>query len=169
MRCETESLCSVDSYFRIIFFFFFSIPCSLKTWGNMALHRFCFFIICELWILGNDSGVIFCCLLHSFEFRVIILLDWLPSKARKPSLNCYLTCSCKNKWIHAFPKVLVRKWMQQSAEILTPLADSTFPGNNYYTTCTSFLYIYPRPCLFNIIYKQNFKLQWNSEYRLNKR
>lgn len=131
----------------LFFFFFFLIPCSLKTWGNMALHRFCFFIICELWILGNDSGVIFCCLLHSFEFRVIILLDWLPSKARKPSLNCYLTCSCKNKWIHAFPKVLVRKWMQQSAEILTPLADSTFPGNNYYTTCTSFLYIYPRPCL----------------------
>lgn len=34
--------------------------------------------------------MVFYCLLQGFEFRVILLLNWLPTKASEPSLHCYL-------------------------------------------------------------------------------
>lgn len=47
----------------------------------MALHKSLFLIIWEFPVfLGKDSVVIYCCLFYCLEFKVIILLDWLPTK-----------------------------------------------------------------------------------------
>lgn len=41
-----------------------------------------------------------------FEFRGILLLDWLHLKAREPRLSCYLV---GGRCIHAFSKALSAK------------------------------------------------------------
>lgn len=51
------------------------------------------FFICKFpWHLGNYK-VVSSCLFYSLEFRVILLIDWLPFKPREPNLPCYLTHS----------------------------------------------------------------------------
>lgn len=53
-----------------------------------------FFYLSELGIsriLGRNSKVGLRYLLHGLKFRVFHVLDWLPIKAREPSLPSYLT------------------------------------------------------------------------------
>lgn len=45
-------------------------------------------------LFGKYSGVVSYCFLCSLEFIVFHLFNWLPPKAREPSLCCYLTSSC---------------------------------------------------------------------------
>lgn len=40
-----------------------------------------------------EHAVISYCLLSGFEFRIFLLLYWLPTKTRKQNLSCYLTYS----------------------------------------------------------------------------
>lgn len=86
----------------------------------MTLHRFNLFIICGLPFLFGDSGVFSQYLLCILEFRISLLLDYMPPKAKEPCLPCYLTYSWwvrKKRWIHAFPEDIcmnVWKWMQQT-------------------------------------------------------
>lgn len=72
-------------------FVYFLNNMSLKTEVMMVLHNFLLLIICNLtWKFCEDSGVVSHQFLPDFEFKVI-LLDWLPAKAREASLPCYLS------------------------------------------------------------------------------
>lgn len=47
------------------------------------------------------------CVIVNSTIRVLVLLDWLSTTARVPSLICYLTDSwpeVEEEWIHTFPK-----------------------------------------------------------------
>lgn len=76
----------------------------------MSLQRLLFFIIWEMrCIFGKYHGMVPCCRLHGFELRILLILDWLQSKARE---SCYLTW--KKKRLHIpFLIISVRKWLQQ--------------------------------------------------------
>lgn len=79
------------------------IPCSFRSYAIIALHRF--------WEREwNDFP------LHSSQFSVVFLLDWLLFEARELSLPCYST----HNWIEK------RKWKW----ILTILADFTSRADN---------------------------------------
>lgn len=54
--------------------------------------------------LEKDREVYSCCSLHHFVF--VVLLDWLVSKARNPSLTRYLTRIKKNEFM-PFSKIIV--------------------------------------------------------------
>lgn len=61
----------------------------------------------------------------SLEFRAVLLLDWLPTMAKEPSLYCYLRE--EKRWIHTFlygicPKVNA----PNSARIWTQLTNFSF-------------------------------------------
>lgn len=80
----------------------------------MVLHSFLFFIICEFSLfLQKDSRVTSSCHLYSLEFRVLLIFDALTSKAKEPSLSCYLTHSSpamkEKRQIHAFTKGISMK------------------------------------------------------------
>lgn len=68
---------------------------------NQDSHSLIFFDIHEL---GENSGVVSRCLLRDFEFKVFLLLDWLPPKVIELSLLYYLIHSCEKKLIQAFHK-----------------------------------------------------------------
>lgn len=56
--------------------------------GHDHLHRFLFIIIFELpWRLGKDNGVVHRLLLHEFEFRKVLLKEWLPSNTGNPKFE----------------------------------------------------------------------------------
>lgn len=68
----------------------------------------------------------------SFEFRVILLPDWLTTTERER-----LTWVIGKKWIHRFPKIFVWKWMQQLRPEFEPrVSITTFCTDNRYTTST---------------------------------
>lgn len=90
----------------------------------MALHKV--FIVCDLlWFIGKDSGVVSRYFLRSFEFRITLLLNWVPPKAREANLLCYLS---RNWGRRDFPKVVIAK---VNTRIWTLLADSTFLAVNH--------------------------------------
>lgn len=103
------------------------------------------------YILGKDIGVASCSLLHSFEFRVIIL-DWLPPKAREPKLLCYLTHSwVERKWIHVFHMLMIMVLAVQMHRTLSYRTDYYYHLNEQ---------------IFNIIsnvkmWSLSFHLYWN--------
>lgn len=71
------------------------------------------------WLTSHDflrkTVVWFPVALHSFKYRVFLLLNWLILKAREPSLPCYLTSSRKEKKrIHVFYKGIVKKYTQKT-------------------------------------------------------
>lgn len=78
-------LSDYESMYAFMAFVFFLIMC-FENQGDHESLRIPIFIRCELkWNLGNDTGVISCCIFQ--------LLNLLAPKARESSLNCYLTYS----------------------------------------------------------------------------
>lgn len=79
------------------------MPCPFRmrqTWHSQISFLYYMRITMTSW---ESNGVISHCILHGFEFRVV-LLDWLLPKAWESSLLCYLTLISKEKnWIHTFP------------------------------------------------------------------
>lgn len=76
-------------HFIIVFFSggggasFFLIPRPIRMQADvtLTLNKFFFFIIFEMTCsLGEYSGIVSRCLLNRLEFRVFILLDWLPPR-----------------------------------------------------------------------------------------
>lgn len=64
----------------------------------MVLQRFVFFVVSELpSLLGKDSAVVSHCFLYNSEFKAFLHLDWLPSKAREPTIFFYLIHSLKRE------------------------------------------------------------------------
>lgn len=50
----------------------------------------------------KDNAVVIHGLFYVFEFRIFLLLNWLPPKFGELCLFCYLSYSQKKWWIHAF-------------------------------------------------------------------
>lgn len=65
----------------------------------VSLHSFFFFNIYKLWIattfFGKGRLMVPCCLLYSFEFKLVFFLNPLPSKTREPILPYYFTLIAK--------------------------------------------------------------------------
>lgn len=87
------------------------IKCSVTTsvyWRPwFTADSFCFSLLSVNWheFLGKDSHWFF----HGLVFA-FLLLDYIPPKAREPSLPCNLTQSWwEKKWIHPFPKSICTK------------------------------------------------------------
>lgn len=77
----------------------FLMSCPFGTWPIMALQPSLIYYD----NLEKDGRVVSRCLLHSFEYSVVILLNCLLPKAKELSLRCYLIRGWKgDKWIHAF-------------------------------------------------------------------
>lgn len=77
--------------------------------------------------------VVSCFFLHSYEFRVFLLLDWMPPKYREPILPYYLPYSRgENWWLYDLPKGMCAK-VNITHSPLISAQNSTFHTNN----CTS--------------------------------
>lgn len=66
----------------------------------MALHWLLSFSIYEF--LGKDSEVFSRCILKSFEFSIVLLIDWLPPKfiqPKSPSLLEHSYVSLGRSWL----------------------------------------------------------------------
>lgn len=75
----------------------------------MTIHIFFSFNICNLSIAMNVlRKMASCCLRHTFELEVVVMLDWLPPKAKQPILRCYFSHSLQKSCIQAFCSTLVR-------------------------------------------------------------
>lgn len=76
--------------------------------------------------------------LTGIELWFVFFLDWLPAKARNPSLSRYLTHSIRgeNRWTHAFPKSICAK-VTITIGIRNGFADYSFRIHKCYTIRTS--------------------------------
>lgn len=73
--------------------------------------------------------MISCCLLYGFELKVVLLIGWLPSKA-KPSLLCYLTGSDweeRRNGFKPFPRSLVQNEQNRLEGTLLSVRRCTHP------------------------------------------
>lgn len=129
-----------------------------RTWAIMALNKFNFFIISERqWFIGKDSEKVSCYVHHSFKLRIFIFIDWLPPKARKLSLFCYLNhIEWEKKWNLVFPKDISLKWTQQTRlevelELSMQVSLSTLITMTFHTHPATRIPIY-HPCyyLYNV-------------------
>lgn len=78
---------------------------SFADMNHLGSPQIPFFIIYELPGFLEEFPIAF----SIFEFRVVLLLDWLPSKPRELSLSFYLINSWKEKkWIQVFPQGTVK-------------------------------------------------------------
>lgn len=75
---------------------------------------------------------------YSFEF-IVVLLDWIPTMAREPSLHNHLSHNWRRekKWTHTSPKEICKKL--NIAENWTWLSDFSLWIANHYTIRTCFL------------------------------
>lgn len=110
-------------------------PCKLPK----LLGDECFYQVTISRKIANQGWRVTFCILDStqtgFEFHVVFLLDWLPTKATEPSLLCYLTHSW---WGKCFFKVIcVNRNITKSARIQTRLTDFSSWLTNSYATGTS--------------------------------
>ena len=76
---------------------------------------------------------------HRFEFRVFLLLDWLPHQGwRSQSALLFTHRWRENNWIHTFPKGISAMWNAVGPfRIWTRIAVSNPYNGNHYTTGTS--------------------------------
>lgn len=102
----------------------------------MDLYRI---LICELTYL---SGVTTRFALHDFEFRIVILLNWLPPKARNPRLSYYLTQTRGRKIFYFSKSIVCENEWNRLARIWTRLSHSIFCGDHRHTTHKSHNYYY---------------------------
>lgn len=79
----------------MVIFFFNHVPSEHSHLCSPQLPFI--FNIYKLWItmtvLGKDNTIVTHCLLHNFEF-IVVLLDWLLDKARKPNLSPIFVFFC---------------------------------------------------------------------------
>lgn len=133
------SLLSKPKYFLYTlsdFIAYFFLAMSLQDIGSNGFQQIPFLIIHEFpWLLGKDGGMLYHCLLRVFGLRVLVL-KWLPPKARDHSRLCYLTNKQEQKkWIHALSKEICMKVnTTDSSKIWTLLSNSTFHANKWYAT-----------------------------------
>lgn len=108
---------------------------SLQDMGDNCSPQF---IICKLqWLLGKDTKVVSCCLLHSFGFKIVLIVDWLLHKTEEPCLPYNFIHNCEwKKSIHAFPKCISTNInATDSDRTWTWLPGSTFCTNNSCCLC----------------------------------
>lgn len=86
-----------------------------RMYAIMAIHSFCFVIICELPILlGKDN-----CFIHRLKFSVFLSFKWLPSKARQPNRTRSLKQLLdENVLINALPNSICSKVKQRSELVI---------------------------------------------------
>lgn len=70
------------------------------------------------------------------EFRILFLLDWLPSKARDPHLFFYLTHCWETDGFLPFPRAFVQKWIQQAKLELEPVLPVSLSRSVTVILCT---------------------------------
>lgn len=110
-RCSWHRLIAGDSFAywdrspRISFLMqlyakriYFLMPCPSRMEAIMTCYGFLYFIIYELpdrekalYCLAKYIGNVSHGVLHGFEFRMCVLLDWQLPKARYSIMPCYLT------------------------------------------------------------------------------
>lgn len=105
---------------------FMAITCTLLAWiSNFLVNSDAF--------LGNIEVVS-----SGFESRIVLLIDWLPSKATKSSLPCYLTY---NGWVGEKMDSCISQGHEseckQTWQEFEWLANSVFHADNYYITYSS--------------------------------
>lgn len=122
----------------MLFVFYFGAARSRRSWASTASAFL--FSVELLWILGKDSEVVSCCLLHGLKFRVFLFLEWMLREARETSLLGYLTHSWREKWWSMLfaQRVFARKWMQQTRVE----SDILFRSYIRYTICTCFFFFF---------------------------
>lgn len=60
-----------------------------------------------------ESRILWTCYPHAKTvLNSVVLLDLLPTMAKEPCLLCNLIYNWETRWIHTFPQVHLRKWMQ---------------------------------------------------------
>ena len=78
-------------------------------WTFQSMNLLTFSLVCIYLIpwprAGCDTRPIYSAECSWFEFRVFLLLDWLPA---------LFTHSRKNWWIHTFRKIIKSKWNSKS-------------------------------------------------------
>lgn len=125
-------------HLKVIYIFLNAI--SFQDISNHSSQQICFVKEKTKQICWESlSEMVSSCFVHRFEFRVIFLPHWLPTKARGSSTPCYLTHRWEEKsWIH-FPRIFIEKWMQQTQlefELGSPIS---FQVAKNYTTHTSII------------------------------
>lgn len=74
-------------------------------------------------VFKKYNVVVFYSLLHDFEFRVVVFLDWLPLKARESSRLWYLTHAFEGKWVSSVFHSGLKGMQQTKTEFeLNPLS-----------------------------------------------
>lgn len=105
----------LNIYIVYILYFMFIIKGKCKTPSGRrrsCLRTDFFFILYVNWygFFGKILERFLVTFSPVLEFRMFLLLDWVPFKARESSLRCFLAVRRKEKFMH-FPEVFVRKWL----------------------------------------------------------
>ena len=116
---------------------------------------------------GYDTRSIFLVEFNRFEFRVFLLIDWLPHQGwRTQSVLLFAPSRRENNWIHTFPKGFSSMWNAISlVQVWTRVAVSISYEDNQYTMCTWLVYYeyeitFPSYILL-IIFEFFFDLIWS--------
>lgn len=103
-------------------------------WSWLSKFPFLFNIYELLWLLGKNIEVVSFCLHCAFKFRIVFLLNWLPSKATESSLSYDLDIIGKRTdGFMLSLKAFMQKGMQNKQK---------FEFNLPITFCTDGHYIY---------------------------
>lgn len=110
-----QMISSYQNWFTCLFFLLFLNDISLQNeyqYGSPQIHFLLSFVNCQD-ILGKKMK--WFPATFSMVWNLKLSLDWLPPKAREPSLLCYLT---HKKWFMFFPQSSIAKWIEKNTQFL---------------------------------------------------